>query len=102
MYPKNQKVSELQANFNALWNIINERYCFLEDKGIDWDKVCRDLPERLKKEQLNDIVFFNLMADMLGEPRWAREPNLNFNVSRYHGFNPEPTRGLNVYARNRA
>ena len=24
------------GNFEQLWKIIDERYCFLEEKGIDW------------------------------------------------------------------
>ena len=27
------------GNFEQLWKIIDEQYCFLEAKGIDWDAV---------------------------------------------------------------
>ena len=27
------------GNFEQLWKIIDERYCFLVEKGIDWDAV---------------------------------------------------------------
>ena len=27
------------GNFEQLWKIIDERYCFLDSKGIDWDAV---------------------------------------------------------------
>ena len=28
-----------QGNFEALWKIIDEQYCFLEYKQIDWDAI---------------------------------------------------------------
>ena len=27
------------GNFDQLWKIIDERYCFLDYKGIDWKKI---------------------------------------------------------------
>ena len=31
--------ADYRANFEALWTIIDERYCFLDEKGIDWDSI---------------------------------------------------------------
>lgn len=28
-----------QGNFEALWKIIDEQYCFLEYKQIDWNAI---------------------------------------------------------------
>ena len=28
-----------RGNFEQLWKIIDEQYCFLDTKGIDWDAV---------------------------------------------------------------
>ena len=28
-----------KGNFEQLWKIIDEQYCFLDTKGIDWDAV---------------------------------------------------------------
>lgn len=28
-----------QGNFEALWKIIDEQYCFLDYKQIDWDAI---------------------------------------------------------------
>ena len=28
-----------RGNFEALWKIIDEKYCFLDYKQIDWDSV---------------------------------------------------------------
>ena len=27
------------ANFEALWKIIDEKYCYLDEKQIDWDSI---------------------------------------------------------------
>ena len=27
------------GNFEALWKIMDEHYCFFQEKGIDWDSV---------------------------------------------------------------
>ena len=34
-----EQPNDPQGNFEALWKIIDERYCFLEEKGLDWDEV---------------------------------------------------------------
>ena len=28
-----------KGNFEALWKIMDEHYCFFEEKGVDWDSV---------------------------------------------------------------
>jgi len=28
-----------QGNFDALWTIIDEKYCFLDYKDINWDSI---------------------------------------------------------------
>lgn len=28
-----------QGNFEALWKIMDEHYCFFTEKGVDWDAV---------------------------------------------------------------
>ncbi|MDR1172756.1 MAG: S41 family peptidase [Bacteroidales bacterium] len=34
-----QKSNTAQNNFNLLWQIIDERYCFFGEKDVDWDEV---------------------------------------------------------------
>ena len=35
-----------QGNLEALWRILDEHYCFFEEKGVDWnavhEKICRE------------------------------------------------------------
>ena len=59
-------------NLKALWQIMDEHYCFFDEKretlGVEWDEVGRryipQATDRLSHEQL-----FELCANMLGELR---------------------------------
>ncbi len=73
------------GNFEALWHIIDTRYCYLTYKGIDWDSIHDVYAERLTQIEATDKVqLFDLFADMLAE---LRDGHVNlyssFDVSRY-------------------
>lgn len=53
-------------NFDALWKIIDENYCFLDYKEIDWDRVYKEYKQRIKTNMGSDALF-TLMGDMLSE-----------------------------------
>ena len=53
-----------QGNFNALWTIIDEKYCFLEYKQINWDSIYTVYQKRLTANMSNDDLF-NVLGDML-------------------------------------
>ncbi|WP_455673423.1 S41 family peptidase [Phocaeicola sp.] len=61
-----------EGNFEALWKIINERYCFLdyknEEYGLDWDKVHDEYKNRITSNMSNKALF-DVLADMLDELR---------------------------------
>ncbi len=63
----------VQGNFDALWTIIDEHYCFLDDKGVDWNEVkvkYRDKINQHLKDHNNKITqmeLFDILAEMLGE-----------------------------------
>lgn len=90
------------ANIDALWTIIDEKYCYIDEKGIDWYAIGEEY--RTKAQQLNDrvqrdsmkayeqkIALFDLMAGMLDS---LRDGHVNiyapFDVSRnrdwYSGY----------------
>lgn len=52
------------GNFEQLWKIIDERYCFLESKGIDWDAVHAKYSKLVKPGISNDNLF-DLLSEML-------------------------------------
>jgi len=76
-----------QGNFEALWKIIDEHYCFLdykqEEYGLDWrevhDRYARQLNSKMTSDQL-----FEVFGNMLGE---LRDGHVNLtaahNMSRY-------------------
>lgn len=44
----------MRGNVEALWQIIDEKYCFIEEKGLDWNGVLpvyQEKVEALKREQ---------------------------------------------------
>lgn len=57
-----------EGNFDALWKIIDEQYCFHNYKqveyGLDWDKVYVDYKKRLSAGMSSDKLF-EVLGDML-------------------------------------
>ncbi|MBQ2979133.1 MAG: S41 family peptidase [Bacteroidaceae bacterium] len=53
-----------KTNFNALWHIVDEHYCFFEYKGVDWDSVYNYYAPRVN-DDISDQDFFNLCGEML-------------------------------------
>lgn len=92
---------DLETNFEALWKIIDERYCFHQEKGVDWDKIGAEYKDRLRKNNPNYYEFFYLMVDMLNELKDGHVNLLSeFDNGYYKDLNPDPTKGLNIYARS--
>ncbi len=57
------------GNMEALWHIIDERYCFVEEKGVDWDAIHTEYIDSAKQidpaDKQADIRLFDQMAKML-------------------------------------
>lgn len=72
-----------KGNFEALWKIIDTRYCYLEYKKIDWDSI-HNVYEPQVYDAMDKVAFFDLMGKMLAELKDGHV-NLysNFNTSRY-------------------
>ncbi|MCC8145712.1 MAG: S41 family peptidase [Bacteroidales bacterium] len=70
-------------NFEALWKIMDERYCFFEYKDIDWNQIHADYSRRLK-EDTNQESLFKFLNEMLQE---LQDGHVNisssFDVGRY-------------------
>lgn len=53
-------------NVEALWQIIDTKYCYVEEKGVDWNAVHETYIEKAKQLKKGDIVaLFDLCAEML-------------------------------------
>ena len=82
------------GNFEALWQILDDRYCFFEYKEIDWDEVYTQYKSRIKSH-MSDQQLFDVLAEMLAE---LKDGHVNlyssFNTARYWKWfvwNPEGT-----------
>lgn len=53
-----------RGNFEALWSIINEHYCFLDEKGLDWDQVYSQYAPKIN-DQMTREELFSVCAEML-------------------------------------
>lgn len=72
-----------QGNFEALWKIIDEKYCFFEYKDIDWDEV-HDRYQPLITADMSRAGLFEVLGNMLAE---LKDGHVNLssasNMSRY-------------------
>ena len=55
-----------RGNFDALWTILDENYCFFEYKEIDWDAIYKTYSARVKND-MGNYALFQLMSEMLSE-----------------------------------
>ena len=72
-----------RGNFEALWKIMDEHYCFFEEKGVDWNEVYARYSPKVSN-QMTSKELFDVCADMLNELRDGHT-NLTatFNTSYY-------------------
>ncbi|WP_321519707.1 S41 family peptidase [uncultured Bacteroides sp.] len=72
-----------QGNFEELWKIIDEQYCFLDYKKIDWDAIHTKYQKRISADMTNEGLF-EVLGDMLTE---LKDGHVNLysanNVARY-------------------
>jgi hypothetical protein len=92
-----------RGNFEALWHIIDTRYCYLDYKHINWDSIYVVYSQRVDTVS-NQYVLFDVLGDMLDE---LKDGHVNlsssFNRSRYwNWFQDYPSNfdGLVVYNSN--
>jgi hypothetical protein len=73
----------LSGNFEQLWTLVDQHYCFFNEKNIDWDSIHAAYKERLTSVS-SSTGLFNLCSDMLAE---LRDGHVNlsssFNTSYY-------------------
>ena len=54
------------GNFDALWTILDENYCYFDYKEINWDSIGTSYRARVTPNMTKDALF-DLMAQMLSE-----------------------------------
>lgn len=75
-----------QGNFEALWKIIDEQYCFLEYKQIDWNAIHTKY-NKLITNNMTSEGLFEVLGQMLNE---LQDGHVNLasshNVSYYDAW----------------
>lgn len=75
--------NDARGNFEALWTIIDQRYCFFNDKNIDWDECHRRYGARIYDGMSREMLF-QVCADMLDELKDGHvNLSASFNTSYY-------------------
>ena len=84
-----------QGNFEALWQIIDEKYCFFDYKQIDWDEV-HDRYAPLITPGMDNKGLFDVLGRMLAE---LKDGHVNlyssYNTSRYWDWYLDYPRNFN-------
>lgn len=61
-----EQANDAQGNFEALWQEVDNHYCFFKEKGVDWGEVharyAKKIGPKMTREQL-----FGVLSDMLAE-----------------------------------
>ena len=74
-----------QGNFEALWKIIDEHYCFLDYKkeaiGLDWDTVYQKYKPRVDQD-MSSSQLFEVLTQMLAE---LRDGHVNLSATHDYG-----------------
>lgn len=78
------------GNFEQLWKIIDEKYCFLEAKGLDWDGV----HEKYKKLIVPGMTYddlFDILSEMLytlkdGHVNLSSAKRVSYYDAWYQGY----------------
>lgn len=72
-----------EGNFDALWTIIDQHYCFFEYKDIDWNEVGQRYRAQLLPEMTNEELF-DVCAQMLKELKDGHTNLISsWDISRY-------------------
>ena len=84
-----------RGNFEALWKIIDEQYCFLDYKQIDWDGI-HDKYKPLITAGMPDDGLFEVLDNMLAE---LKDGHVNLysasNMARYWDWYLDYPRNFN-------
>ena len=74
-----------EGNFEALWQIIDEHYCFFDYKqheyGLDWNAIYNKYKVRVSNH-MTTVQLFEVLTDMLAE---LRDGHVNLSSSMDYG-----------------
>lgn len=88
-------------NFEALWKIMDEHYCFFDYKKINWDSVHTVYSARIS-DKMNEEQLFGVLSEMLAE---LKDGHVNlysaFDVSRYWSWYEDFPENFNLYVQKK-
>ena len=70
-----------QGNFEALWQIIDEHYCFFDYKDVDWNDIYNIYKVRAR-DGISREQLFEVLTDMLSE---LRDGHVNLSTAFDYG-----------------
>jgi C-terminal processing protease CtpA/Prc len=75
--------ADARTNFEALWKIVDEHYCFFDYKDIDWNAVHEKYSAQVT-DSMDKYQLFELLGKMLGELKDGHTNLISsFNISRF-------------------
>ena len=85
-----------RGNFEALWKILDEHYCFFQFKDVDWEKIHSDYSKRVDNNMNNESLYM-LLNEMLQELKDGHVNLLTpFDVGRYWKWYEDYPRNFNI------
>lgn len=73
--------NDKRGNFEALWTIMDERYCFFSEKkaelGVDWNEIRQEYSAQVN-EKMSNTQLFEFLSSMLGT---LRDGHVNLSSS---------------------
>ena len=83
IYDDRNIVNNAEGNFDMLWKICDEYYCYFDYKGIDWNSVYAKYRPYINNG-MSDDELFDVCANMLAELKDGHVNLYNsYDVSRY-------------------
>lgn len=91
--------NDSRGNFEALWRIMDEHYCFFSEKekqfGLDWNAIYQRYSKQINP-QMTEEQLFEVLGNMLGE---LRDGHVNlitsFDIARNWSWHEDYPTNLN-------
>lgn len=78
--------NDFKENYEMFWKIVDEQYCYLDYKNIDWDGVYNEMMPYVERAQTEQQLF-NVMEASLDYLRdghvWMVSPFKSYSCDRY-------------------
>ena len=56
--------TDFKNNYEFFWNLVDEQYCYLDYKNIDWEGVKQEMMPRVEAAK-NEFEFFKVLTESL-------------------------------------